>query len=274
MPELPEVETIVRGLKELIKGRRITAIKVREAKLIAYPSKDEFINQLKGKKIIDINRRGKYILIALEGNKNLVIHLRMTGRLLVKGSEEPYYKHTHIIFRLDDDRELRFNNMRKFGRMYLIDAGEWQQAGGLAELGPEPLSSDFTLRDFTLSFKNRRTSIKALLLNQKFIAGLGNIYVDEALFLAGISPLRKADSLTDKEIEKLYHSIREVLRQGIESGGTTFSDYLNARGGEGSFQKKLHVYQREGKDCHRCQTKIIKERVAGRGTHYCPGCQR
>lgn len=274
MPELPEVETIVKGLRKLITDHVVQNIIVREPKLIAFPAVDDFKDELVGSCIDGINRRGKYILIRFKGDKTLVVHLRMTGRLLVKPRNIEYDKHTHIIFELNNGIDLRFHNMRKFGRMYLVDTGAYQEAGGLAKLGPEPLSIDFTLKKFKEILKSRTTNIKSLLLNQTFIAGLGNIYTDEALFMAGIAPDRRVNTLTDIEKEKLYRAIRKVLKSGIKYGGTSFSDYLNAFGKKGDFQKELQVYQQDGKKCPACGQIIEKKRVAGRGTHYCPDCQR
>ncbi|MFW6264542.1 MAG: bifunctional DNA-formamidopyrimidine glycosylase/DNA-(apurinic or apyrimidinic site) lyase [Bacillota bacterium] len=274
MPELPEVETIVRGLRGLIKNTIIIDVIVREPRIIAFPELDLFEEMLKDREIIDVQRRGKYILIELESNKTMVIHLRMTGRLLVKEKETDYDKHSHVIFQLDNNYDLRFHNVRKFGRIYLIDSDNYEEAGGLVNLGPDPLEKNFTSDYFRESIKKRKTNIKSLLLNQSFIAGLGNIYVDESLFLAGILPSRKADSLSDSEIEKLYYSIKKVLKKAIKAGGTSFSDYRNAQNKKGYFQNELNVYQRDGKECYNCGGKIEKSKVAGRGTHYCPVCQK
>lgn len=274
MPELPEVETIVTGLRELVVGHIINKVIIREEKIIAFPEVKEFEKELYEKDIISVDRRGKYILLRIEGNKTLVVHLRMTGRLLVKPQKLEYDKHTHVIFKLNNDFDLRFHNVRKFGRMYLVDSGDYGPAGGLATLGPEPLSDAFTLEEFKKQLKNRRTNIKSLLLNQKFLAGLGNIYTDEALFRAKISPYRTADTLTENEKMDLYTAIRSVLKSGVDSGGTSFSDYLNIKGEKGNFQNKLKVYQREGKKCSICGHEIKKDKVAGRGTHYCSTCQK
>lgn len=274
MPELPEVETIVQGLSKVIIGKEIMEIIIREEKIIAYPSSSDFRKQLINKKIIGIRRRGKYILIMIEDELTLVIHLRMTGKLFIKPSDLTFDKHSHIIFRLDNAIDLRFNNVRKFGRMYLVDDNSWERAGGLDKLGPEPLDDDFTLGDFHKMLRKRKSNIKGLLLNQSFLAGLGNIYVDEALFRAGILPFRRTDTLKNREIERLYKGIRNVLKMGIKYGGTSFRDYRNARGEKGSFQEKLLVYQREGKECPVCGEEIVKEKVAGRGTHFCPHCQK
>ncbi|KXS49479.1 MAG: formamidopyrimidine-DNA glycosylase [Halanaerobium sp. 4-GBenrich] len=276
MPELPEVETVVKGLRPLIKDRRVTAVEIREKNMIAYPENniDEFKESLIGSKIEAINRRGKYIIIELNNEKNMVIHLRMTGKLLVKEVEEFRDKHTHVIFSLNDGQEIRFNNIRKFGRVYLIDKNHPEQAGGLSDLGPEPLSEDLTLTDFKKLFKNRRALMKSLLLNQHFVAGIGNIYADEILFLSGVRPDRTADTLTEDEKEKIYHNMRHILKKGIIYGGTSFSDYVNAFGEKGSFQEELKVHQREGEECYSCGTKINKIKVSGRSTYFCPKCQK
>jgi formamidopyrimidine-DNA glycosylase len=198
----------------------------------------------------------------------------MTGKLLVKEVESFRDKHTHVIFVLDDGQEIRFNNIRKFGRIYLIDPSHPEQAGGYAELGPEPLSQDFSVEDFKELFNNRRAIIKSLLMNQKFIAGIGNIYADEILFLSEIKPDRTADTLNDKEKERLYYNMRDILAKGIKYGGTTFSDYVNAFGEKGSFQMELRVYQREDEECYECETPIRKTKIGGRSTYYCPKCQK
>ncbi|MFW6035862.1 MAG: bifunctional DNA-formamidopyrimidine glycosylase/DNA-(apurinic or apyrimidinic site) lyase [Halothermotrichaceae bacterium] len=274
MPELPEVETIVIGLKNMVVNNIIKDVIIKETGLIAFPDPDTFKKALKGKKIRAIKRRGKYIIFNISDQKNLIIHLRMTGRLLVKPSNLEYNKHTHIIFKLDDAMDLRFNNVRKFGRLYLVEKGEYKEAGGLADLGPEPLAQKFTFKKFKELFINRSKNIKALLLDQTFLAGLGNIYTDEALFSAGINPMRTADSLNNNEKKKLYKAIKKVLKIGIKYGGTSFSDYVNASGEKGEFQDKLKVYQKEGHRCPECGSEIVKTRIAGRGTHYCPQCQK
>ena len=274
MPELPEVENVVLGLKNRIKNYIITSVRIKEPALIAYPELKEFKKQIKNRKIANITRRGKYILIHLLENKIMVIHLRMTGKLLVKDSDEAIAKHTHVIFKMDHNIDLRFNNVRKFGRIYLIDSDNYEAAGGLAELGPEPLASDFSFEDFEKLFKGRTATIKSLLLNQKFIAGLGNIYTDEVLYRSGIHPKQNADKLNQKELKKLYKNIRKILKLGIKYNGTTFSDYVNAFGQKGSFQEKLKVYQKAGEKCGKCKKVIVKDKIAGRSTYYCPNCQK
>src|SRR6056297_4037 len=201
MPELPEVETIVKGLKKEIIGKKIIEVLINCEMIIAYPDIEDFIKEINNRVIFDIYRRGKYILFKLDGSKIMVIHLRMTGKLLIKNSSDNIDKHTHIIFKFDDKNELRFNNIRKFGRVYLINDDEWENAGGLNKLGPEPLSKEFTLKKFKEALSSRKAKIKALLLNQKFLAGMGNIYTDESLHESGIKPDRRADMLKDVEIE-------------------------------------------------------------------------
>lgn len=182
----------------------------------------------------------------------------MTGKLLVKEVKDFRDKHTHVIFSLDDGQEIRFNNIRKFGRVYLIDRDQPEQAGGLATLGPEPLSDNLSLEDFKELFKNRRALMKSLLLNQKFIAGIGNIYADEILFRAAILPDRTADQLSESEKEAIYYNMREILQKGIIYGGTSFSDYVNAFGEKGSFQEELRVHQREEKNVINVELKLKK----------------
>ncbi len=275
MPELPEVEVIVRELRKRILNKRIIDVEIREPSLIGFPeNRDKFVEELLNKKIITLSRSGKYILIDLDNQKRLVIHLRMSGKLLIKDNLEDYDKHTHIIFKLDGGIDLHFNSIRKFSRAYLIDSNYPQNAGGLAELGPEPLSSDFTVENFKSLLKNRKAKIKSLLLNQKFLAGMGNIYTDEALFRAEIRPDRRADTLSEREIENLYRAIRIVLSAGIKYGGTTFSDYVNTMGQKGNFQQELMVYQRKDEKCYKCGSKINREKICGRSSYYCPTCQQ
>jgi formamidopyrimidine-DNA glycosylase len=275
MPELPEVETVVNGLRPVVVERKIIDIEVREKNLIGFPKADvkKFKDELLNSKITGMDRRGKYIIINLDIKKDMIIHLRMTGKLLVKEVKSFRDKHTHVIFVLDDGQEIRFNNVRKFGRIYLIDPEQPEQAGGYAELGPEPLDENLSVEDFKKLFNNRRGIIKSLLMNQKFVAGIGNIYADEILFLSGIKPNRTADTLTGKEKEKIYENMRDILAKGIKYGGTTFSDYVNAFGEKGSFQVELRVYQREDEKCYECATNIKKTKIGGRSTYYCPKCQ-
>jgi len=279
MPELPEVETIARGLREPLVGRQFTGVRIGWENLVARPTVKEFVRGLVGQRILGVKRRGKYLIFALSGGKSLIIHLRMTGRLLIKNPDDELDKYDHLIFELDDGRklpcscttgQLRFNNVRKLGRVYLVD----DEDEIVGKLGPEPLDDDFTPAGFAALLSGRRGRIKPLLLNQRFMAGVGNIYADEALFAARIHPERRADALTTEDIERLYGAIRRVLHQGIENRGTTLSDYLDAEGREGRNQEYLRVFRRTGQHCPRCGVPIERTVVGGRGTYFCPRCQR
>jgi formamidopyrimidine-DNA glycosylase len=269
MPELPEVETIARGLREPLVGRQFTGVRIGWENLVARPSVEEFERGLVGQRILGVKRRGKYLVFALSSGASLIVHLRMTGRLLIKENTDELDKHDHLIFELDDGRELRFNEMRKLGRVYLVD----DENEIVGELGPEPLDGDFVPADFAALLSGKRGMIKPLLLNQRFVAGIGNIYADEALFVARIHPERRADSLTTGEIERLYGAIRQVLRQGIENRGTTLSAYRDAEGREGRNQEVLQVSRNTGQPCPRCGMPIERTVVGGRGTYFCPKCQ-
>jgi formamidopyrimidine-DNA glycosylase len=270
MPELPEVETIVRGLRGHLVGCKIMGIRVGWENMVARPTAEEFKRGLVDQRILDVKRRGKYLIFALSGGGSLIFHLRMTGRLLIKDSGDEPDKHDHLIFELDDGRELRFNDVRKLGRVYLVD----DEDEIVGKLGPEPLDEGFTSSDFAALLSGRRCMIKPLLLNQQFIAGIGNIYTDEALFAARIHPERRADTLAAEEIERLYGAIRRVLRQGIENRGTTFSAYRDAEGRKGRNQEYLRVFRRTDQPCPRCGTPIGRTVVGGRGTYLCPLCQK
>src|SRR6056297_4495 len=275
MPELPEVQTIVTGLNEILKGKTITNTYIYDDMVIGYPDKKQFIEKSKDKKIMYISRRGKYIIVNFDNNQyRLVIHLRMSGKLLYKERQEGREKHTHVVFEFNDNTDLRFNNVRKFGRLYFIEDDKFENAGNIDNLGLEPLSDKFSLKLFKEMLDKRKGMIKPLLMNQEFIAGIGNIYADEALFLAEIRPDRKANNLKEKEIKALYKQLRKILRKGIKMGGTSISDYVNALGETGKFQKELNVYQREGQKCKICGEEIQKKKISGRSIRFCPNCQK
>ena len=268
MPELPEVETLVRRLREPLIGRTIVKAAADWPRSIGYPPPEEFVRRVRGLTVQAIDRRAKYLVFELGDHTAshlhfLLIHLKMSGKLRVVSMRAPIDKHDHVIFDLDDGRQLRFNDVRKFGRVYLLDHPD--EVTG--QHGPEPLDKAFTLAKFRALIKDRSGAIKPLLLNQAFIAGVGNIYADEALWRAKIHPLRKTDSLKDAEIAALYRSIRQTLRQAIEAQGTDAGDDVI----EGDYQPR--VYGREGKPCYRCHRPIHKTTVGQRGTHYCPTCQ-
>lgn len=273
MPELPEVETIKRSLHPKLVGRKIRDCEILYEKCIKTHAPEKFINGVRGATIENIERRGKYLKIFLNTAEILLIHLRMTGRLIISPKGDPVTKHTHVIFHLDNDLQLRFIDIRKFGTLYLLPGEELHKVRGYRILGPEPFGEEFTLEYFKKAVKERKKNIKTLLLDQDVVAGIGNIYADEILHAAGINPARPAESLNGNELEKLYHSIKRELKKGIENRGTSFSDYVDGEGRKGKNQDYLSVYHRQGCNCSRCGCEIIKTKLGGRSSHYCPGCQ-
>ncbi len=272
MPELPEVETLARELREGLVGRSIVGVEVRWARTVAAPDPEDFARRLVGRRIREIRRRGKWLLLGLDGGEWLLVHLRMSGRLAVEGADAPEDSHTRVVFHLDDGRRLRFSDPRKFGRMALTACPEdW-----LGGLGPEPLEPGLTPERLVGMLRGRRVRLKALLADQRFLAGLGNIYADEVLWRAGLHPLRRADTLTAEEVARLHGAIREVLEEAIARRGTTLADrrYVLPDGRPGEFAAHLAVYGREGAPCPRCSAPIVRTRVGGRSAHYCPQCQR
>lgn len=272
MPELPEVETTVRSIRDLLIGRHITTAWLDWPNSLVIPSPDIFMARLQGQAVRDVTRRAKYILIHLEADV-LIIHLKMSGRLyVVPDAFEDYAdKWVHFLFQLDNSHQLRFSDSRKFGRVYLTENAE-DVIGGL---GPEPLEDAFTKAVFKDRIAGRSGKIKPLLLNQKFVAGIGNIYADEALHFAKIYPTRTADTLSESEIEKLWEGIRAALNAGIEREGASVNWYRKPDGTKGSAQDGLQVYGRAGEPCLTCgEAIVIKTTVAQRGTHFCPNCQR
>ncbi len=271
MPELPEVQTVVDSLQEQIPGKQVAEVEVRNEKLLANVGPEELAEVVVDRKIESVTRRGKYIIIAFDNDYYLVAHLRMTGRFVYTEEEADGDKYDYILFYFTDDSRLSLGSKRKFTRAYLVE--DLEEAGSLTELGPEPLSEEFTREKFAEMLSTRRGKIKPLLLNQKFLAGLGNIYVDESLYLAGVHPERTADTLTDEEINRLQQAIRQVLKEGIKHRGTTKWDYVDASGKAGSYQHYLRVYDREGKPCPECKTELERIKVGGRSSYFCPVCQ-
>jgi formamidopyrimidine-DNA glycosylase len=261
MPELPEVETVVRSVRQHLIGKRIVASKFT-SRWVTPGNRTTLAARLAGRRIESVGRRGKFILIALDQG-TLTVHLGMTGKLLVAGSEDT---HTHGVFTLDDG-VLLYHDPRQFGSI------EWSPGGSprVARLGPEPL--EVTFGEFRERLR-RRARVKALLLNQSFLAGIGNIYADESLFAAGIHPLAIAARLNRARAERLHTAIRGILAHAIELGGSSISDYVNADGERGWFQMEHRVYGREGEPCANCGGAVRKILVAQRGTHFCPRCQR
>lgn len=273
MPELPEVENVRKGLEKLVKNKKIKNVQVLWPKIIEQPEVPIFEATLIGETIESIGRRGKFLIFHLS-HYEMISHLRMEGKYQYFEKEEPIDKHTHVIFSFEDGSQLRYHDVRKFGRMTIVEKGASNTYKGILKLGPEPLPDLFLLKDFTVGLQKSHKAIKPLLLDQKLVTGLGNIYVDEALWEAKIHPEQPADSLRPKEIKLLRQAIIDVLSRAVEAGGTTIRSYLNALGESGSFQVALHVYGQTGEACIRCQTPIVKTKVAQRGTHYCPTCQK
>jgi formamidopyrimidine-DNA glycosylase len=274
MPELPEVETVAQQLHTELSSQRLVGVAVLWERTIDRPDATAFCTALTGARVQDVGRRGKFIVIRLDTGQTLLVHLRMTGKLLVlppdaHPSDDDY---TRVHFKLDDGRWLVFSDTRKFGRMYLVD----DPAEILGDLGPEPLEPAFTTERLAEMLSRRRGRIKPLLLNQVFIAGLGNIYADEALWRAQVHPLQSADTLTADQVRRLYQGIVSILHQALAEGGTSLRDnqYRMPDGSTGAYQELLSVYGRVGQPCPRCHTAIERLVVGQRGTHYCPDCQR
>ena len=273
MPEMPEVETIRRSLADKVEGRYIIKVDIRLTRLIKWPEVVDFAGYILHRTITRLERKGKYLVFHLKGGMALVIHLRMTGRLFLAVPDMSPDRFTHVVFHLDNGNQLLYADTRTLGTIYAMEESELGRIAGLTSLGPEPLSKEFTLEYFRRLTQYRKGRIKALLLNQKLVGGLGNIYVDEALAIAGIDPDRTACSLTADETEALYNAINQVIAEGIRHGGTTFRDYRDGTGRKGSYQHELFVYGRRGQPCRRCGTSIERKETAGRGTHFCPACQ-
>lgn len=272
MPELPEVETVVRDLRPLLVKRTIVSARVHWERTIAAPSARAFARQIRQNEIRAITRRGKYLIFHLRGRagatKYWLAHLRMTGGFHLVARGAPRDQHMHVCLRLDDGNELRFRDPRKFGRMWLVD----DPARVLAALGPEPL--DISAREFHARIEERRGALKPLLLDQSFLAGIGNIYADEALWFARLHPQRRVESLTRAERGRLYRAIRSVLRRAIAVGGTSIDVmYTRVNGMSGGFVESLRAFDQETRPCRRCGTAIRKIVVGQRGTHFCPTCQ-
>ena len=272
MPELPEVETIKETLLPNIKGKTINAIDILLARVIKYPDEKTFAQELVNAKIKDVLRRGKYLVILLSTGKKLVIHLRLTGALIYsKDMDIP--KYTCIKFVLSDNSYLYYTDVRTLGTLYLVDENSEKFIKGLVTLGPEPMETVLEENYFKAGILKRTAPIKSVLLDQTFIAGLGNIYVDEALFIANIMPGRKASTLKENEIKQLYKSVIAVIKQGIKNHGTTFRDYKDGEGNKGDNQNHLFVYGKSKTPCQKCQTVLEYTKIGGRGTTFCPKCQ-
>lgn len=273
MPELPEVESLVRDLRAAgLPGARIRRLRVYAPRLLA-ASPELARRRLRGRRILAVSRRAKYILLTLSGGWTLLVHLRMTGQFRLVRRGAPRDPHDHLVLELTDGRELRFHDPRRFGRWRL----ERDPRDALRGLGPEPLAPDFTAAALGRRLAGRRGRLKSLLLNQAVMAGLGNIYADESLWRAGLHPCRRAHRLAAAEVRRLHRAIRAVLREAVRHGGTSLGlgegNYARL-GRRGGYQRRLRVYQRAGLPCPRCRTPVRRMVVGQRGTHFCPRCQR
>ena len=295
MPELPEVETVARDLQRWVAGATITGATVTWDRTIRHPQPAEaFVAEIAGASIRRVSRRAKTVLIHLEDGRVMTVALRMTGALIVTPAGTPRDPYARVVFTLADGRELRYRDVRKFGRIGLwpggglrgVGAGRGTRSKKVAEgakryrigevfsgHGPEPLSSSFSSRRFAERLARRSAKLKTLLLDQSFIAGVGNIYADEALWRARLHPLRAADTLDEGEIRRLHRTVRQVLREGIANRGSSFSDYVGADGQPGANQERLAVYRRTDQPCYRCGRPIRRIVVGQRSTHFCPHCQ-
>lgn len=272
MPELPEVETVRRGLLKIAAGRKISGIDVYYGKTITNDV-EKFRQALIGQTITTVDRRGKYLLFRFTNDLTMVSHLRMEGKYFNQPIGGPIDKHTHVVFEFTDGSELCYHDTRKFGRMTLVKTGEEMTVGGLKTIGPEPTASDFTLPYFKAILAKSRGKIKPFLLNQRHVAGLGNIYADEVLWMSKVNPEQPANSLTEQQIKDLHDSIIKELAKAIKYKGTTVHSFTNAFGDAGAFQNQLNAYGHAGDRCPRCGTKMVKVKVAQRGTTFCPHCQ-
>ncbi|WNR43282.1 DNA-formamidopyrimidine glycosylase [Paenibacillus roseipurpureus] len=273
MPELPEVETVKRTLNELIRGKTIAHVTVRLPRIIQKPDDiQQFETFLQGQTIESIERRGKFLRFVLT-DYVMVSHLRMEGRYGLYDGDDELEPHTHVLFRFTDGSELRYKDVRQFGTMHLFPKGEELTSPPLVKLGIEPLDEAFTFKAFKAQIAHRATKIKPLLLNQAYIVGIGNIYVDESLFLAGIHPEREAKSLSKKELMGLHEAIVRTLQESVDVGGSSIKSYVNGQGEIGLFQHQLNIYGRGAQPCKTCGTEIVKTVVGGRGTHICLKCQ-
>lgn len=269
---MPEVETVRRTLLPLVKGKTIKKVILWYPKIVV-TDHDKFVEELPGKKIIDIDRYAKYLLIRLSDNLTIVSHLRMEGKYHLTTPDAPKDKHDHVEFIFTDGTALRYNDVRKFGRMQLILTGTERQTTGIGKLGPEPNSLEFSEQYFIDSLKRKKKNIKNTLLDQKTVAGLGNIYVDETLWQSGIHPLSAANKIPEEKVKQLRQNINHTITVATKERGTTVHTYLDANGKTGGYQKMLKVYGHAGEKCLKCGTILEKIKVSGRGTTFCPHCQ-
>lgn len=280
MPELPEVETIRRDLNKELKGRKIIRLKFYDWAKMLQPSPEMIAKAIEGKKIQDFGRRAKLLLMHLSADKaglddhgtTIAIHLKMTGQLFIRKQTDAPDRFTRVILELDNEEELRFNDLRKFGFMKLIE-NKSQLKRILSKFGPEPLTPEFTLEKFKEIVGKSSRAIKTVIMDQQKIAGVGNIYADEALWIAKIHPEHSANKLSQEQLRDLFDSIAFVIKQGIRDRGTSVDQYYDTKGKKGKHAQNLKVFRQDGKPCSRCRSMIKKIRVGGRGTHLCSKCQ-
>ncbi len=273
MPELPEVETSLRDLEPLLRGRTIVAAEVAWPRTVATPMLDEFLARIVGQRFVGFARRGKFMIFEMAGGDRYIVHLRMTGRLSVEPPETAVDAHTHVVLALDDGRVLHFRDPRKFGRVWLVG----DEAAVIGKLGPEVWDRSFSVAALQKTLAGRKAPIKALLLDQRIAAGIGNIYADEVLFAARVHPARPAGSLSPAEVKRVHGAIRELLARAVARGGSSLggasTNYRRPAGDGGGFQDEHQVFRRTGQPCPRCGTPIARIVVAQRSTHFCPHCQ-
>lgn len=273
MPELPEVETVKETLKKIVLNKKINNAVILYPNIIDTPIVDEFIDKIKNQKINDIKRRGKWLLFELD-NYYLLSHLRMEGKYIIRNHGDVYDKHEHVVFELDDGSELRYKDTRKFGRMHLVKKSELDNCKVLNNIGKEPFDENLNGQYLLDKYKTKKLPIKTVLLDQSIIAGIGNIYADEILYLCNLNPLKKASEITLTDADKIILYTKEVLGKAIASGGTTIRSYESSEGVHGRFQQELLVHNKQNENCTNCKNKIVKIVVGGRGTYYCPECQK
>jgi formamidopyrimidine-DNA glycosylase len=273
MPELPEVETIVSDLRPYLVGRTIVHCELRFPTIVRHPEPEAFVDSVVGLRITAVGRRGKYIIIRADDEVLLVVHLGMSGQLRIVDPESPMALHTHAVFDLDDGRQLRYTDPRRFGRLLLGTESALLASGTMPRLGPEPIDPEFGAEELYKTFRKRRARLKAILLDQSTIAGVGNIYADESLHRARLRPDRLASSLSRKSVRRLHESLRDSLQVAIANRGSSVDTYRDAWGTMGTQQEKLLVYGRAGEPCFTCGRPLSLVRIAGRSTVFCRHCQ-
>jgi len=274
MPELPEVETIRRSIEPHILNRKIIRVEVLEPRLRELIEADRFEKWAANQAVVEVKRRGKYLIWLLENRAAVIIHLGMSGRIGTFSASAPLEKHTHVIFHFGQNRQLRYRDPRRFGMIKVVEPGQLESFPGFSLLGPEPLSDDFTTTSTAERLKRSGKPIKHWIMDAQNVVGVGNIYANEVLYYAGIHPQRRADGLSVEEQERLVMSIKAILSSAVEQGGTTINDYRDADGEPGFFQLSLKVYQKSGEACCRCGAEIRRQVMSGRSTFYCSNCQQ